>query len=68
MTECSTIISQINNLFECPDAVYNRVFPIDNDDLSHNVTKVTKVSGGLIQLVAYGAPDVYLSGNTRAPY
>lgn len=27
-----------------------------------------KVSGGLLQLMAYGAPDVYLIGNTTNPY
>ena len=29
---------------------------------------MSTVRGALIQLVAYGAPDVYLIGNTSSPY
>lgn len=29
---------------------------------------MSRCTGGLIQLVAYGAPDVYLIGNTSSPH
>lgn len=34
----------------------------------NTVLQLIMPSGGLIQLVAYGAPDVYLIGNTDNPY